>query len=414
MRRFQALCTRTTTIWLMEYALIVGLAVAIGLLSLFVARLHASHRWLTGRVRVALDRERDNTHAHRSITEDLLVLDSIVAGSVRQPLDPTTLRWTTPTEPVVLLLPGAAYHIPEITHLAAALLDRGVSTRIASGRQHWLRLETGLRWVTNDVFVLPSFEQLGNDVRAVVTLKDWAGYGDVVDMARQQDVPTFAKVEGAQDFADIDTDQDRRPYTHADHFLCQGQNDYDALSGSRFIVGSTRLERLWHSPPRQRPLARAIINVNFTYGVLAGARDLFVETAVAGCSIAEIPYTLAIHPAAKAGTDAHASGVPISRLLDVGTVLISRFSTVPFEAMARGIPFVYHNPHGERVPVFLDPKGAFDTSTSAGELAEAIIASNSAQDAKQRSSAFFAQQIDINPRQSSADRAASVIASAIE
>ena len=55
-------------------------------------------------------------------------------------------------------------------------------------------------------------------------------------------------------------------------------------------------------------------------------------------------------------------------------VLVSRFSTVPFEAMARGVPFIYHNPHGERVPTFTDPQGAFPVTTSAEELADALRA----------------------------------------
>jgi hypothetical protein len=43
--------------------------------------------------------------------------------------------------------------------------------------------------------------------------------------------------------------------------------------------------------------------------------------------------------------------------LTEASVLVSRFSTVPFEAMARGVPFVYHNPHGETVPTFMNPDG---------------------------------------------------------
>ncbi len=33
------------------------------------------------------------------------------------------------------------------------------------------------------------------------------------------------------------------------------------------------------------------------------------------------------------------------RCVQGSSALISPFSTVPFEAMARGVPFVYHNPY---------------------------------------------------------------------
>jgi hypothetical protein len=398
----------------MALVLFLALALAVTLLAVIVVKQHARYDWLTERVRMVIDSSRDNTANLRALTQDVRVVDGVVAAATRWPSTPTIRHWSKPSGRVVLLLPGAAYHLPEVTHLAEALRSRDTASRVASGRPHWLRLEAGARWITKDVFELPSPDQLGDDVSAVVTLKDWGGYGDVVAAAKARGIPTFAKVEGAQDFDDIDTGQDRRPYTHADHILCQGQNDFDALTGSRFIVGSTRLERLWSAPPAPRPPARAIINVNFTYGVLDSARELYTESAIEGCEIAGIPYTLAIHPAEYAIKTAHTSTIPISRLLDVGTVLISRFSTVPFEAMARDIPFIYHNPHGEKVPTFQDPQGAFDISTNAAELARAIGANGPGRDVRNRSSAFFAKQVDIDPQRSSADRTADILRSATD
>lgn len=398
----------------MALVLFLALALAVTLLAVIVVKQRARYDWLTERVRTVIDSSRDNTANLRALTQDVRVVDGVVAAATRWPSTPTIRHWNKPSGRVVLLLPGAAYHLPEVTHLAEALRSRGTASRVASGRPHWLRLEAGARWITEDVFELPSPDQLGDDVSAVFTLKDWGGYGDVVAAAKARGIPTFAKVEGAQDFADVDTGQDRRPYTHADHILCQGRNDFDALTGSRFIVGSTRLERLWSAPPAPRPPARAIINVNFTYGVLDSARELYTESAIEGCETAGIPYTLAIHPAEYAIKAAHTSTIPISRLLDVGTVLISRFSTVPFEAMARNIPFIYHNPHGEKVPTFQDPQGAFDISTNAAELAKAIGANGPGRDVRNRSSAFFAQQVDMDPDHSSAERTADVVGSATD
>ncbi|HDL41418.1 MAG TPA: hypothetical protein ENG98_00200 [Actinobacteria bacterium] len=397
----------------MALVLFLALALAVTLLAVIVVKQQGHHDRLAERVQEVFESSQNNATGLHALTQDVRVIDGVVAAATRWPSTPAIQPWSTPPNRVVLLLPGAAYHLPEVTHLAEVLRGRGVPSRIASGRPHWLRVEAGARWITEDIFDVPSPDELGEDVSAVVALKDWGGYGDLVAAARARGIPTFAKVEGAQDFGDIDTGQDRKPYTHADHILCQGQNDFDALAGSRFIVGSTRLERLWSAPPAPRPPARAIINVNFTYGVLDAARELYVRSAIEGCEAAGIPYTLAIHPEEYAIKANHTSTIPISRLLDVGTVLISRFSTVPFEAMARDIPFIYHNPHGEEVPLFQDAQGAFDTSTSADELAKAIANNGPGKDVRQRSSAFFNSQVDIDPANTAAHRAATVIARVI-
>ena len=120
------------------------------------------------------------------------------------------------------------------------------------------------------------------------------------------------------------------------------------------------------------------------------------------------------HPAEKHIPDgATVSTAPIAHLLTEASVLISRFSTVPFEAMARGVPFVYHNPHGEKVPTFLESGGAYDISTNTDELTAALLATREATDYRARCEAFFRGQIDIDPSVPSAQRAAEVIATVI-
>jgi len=296
-------------------------------------------------------------------------LDEVVADSVRRPTDPTTLPWSEPVGPSrpVLLLPSASYHLAEIMPLADSLHRRGIETRVAVGEAHWPRIATGLAWYETPVYSLPEPSRVVADVAAVVTMKDWAGYGEVVAAARAAGIPTFAKVEGAQDFADTDTPYARDAYRSADHILCQGQIDFDALVGSRHIVGSSRLERIRQAPVLPIESDFVVINLNFTYGVLEEERALWIDSAVEACVSLRVPYAVALHPAERRTTRVpRATAVPISRLLVRASALVSRFSTVPFEAMARGVPFVYHNPHGEKVATFADGGSAFRTTTSAG------------------------------------------------
>jgi hypothetical protein len=265
-----------------------------------------------------------------------------------------------------------------------------------------------LAWYDSPVFALPEPQRAVEGVAGVVTMKDWAGYGEVVTAAKEAGVLTLAKVEGAQDFSDADTPYARAAYRSADHILCQGQNDVDALDGSRHIVGSSRLERLRQAPLLPIESDFVVINLNFTYGVLEEERALWIESAVEACETLRVQYAVALHPAERRTTTvARATAVPISRLLLRASVLVSRFSTVPFEAMARGIPFIYHNPHGEQAATFASGGDAFRTTTSAEEMAAAIVEGRDWRaDYRQRSRAFFSAQVDIDPEASSADRAA--------
>jgi hypothetical protein len=342
------------------------------------------------------------------------VMDLVMSSEMRRAWEPTTLPFVHvgQTEKPVLLLPGADYHLPEIVGIADELDARGVPNVIAVGVPHWERTGDGLIWYDREVFAAPDADEIAGRFSAVVTMKDWAGYGPLVEAAKEDGIPTFAKVEGAQDFHDVDTNTPRRPYRTADHILCQGQNDFDALEGmQRTIVGSTRLERLWWAPPSKPSKPLAVINLNFTYGVLTEARDLWLSTAIEGCERAGIPYVISVHPAERARIPhPRATAISASRLLRHATVLISRFSTLPYEAMARGVPFVYHNPHEEEVPTFKEPLGAFAISTDAPGL-RTILADTGppSRVVREHSARFFGRQIDVGVEMSSETRSVQLL-----
>ncbi|HSO50318.1 MAG TPA: hypothetical protein VLS86_07195, partial [Acidimicrobiia bacterium] len=172
-----------------------------------------------------------------------------------------------------------------------------------------------------------------------------------------------------------------------------------------------RLERLWWAPPAAPSQPFAVINLNFVYGVRTADRKLWLETAIQGCDEAGVPYVISLHPAERARIDSNrVTSISASRLLPRASVLISRFSTMPLEAMARGVPFIYHNPHRETVKTFADPMGAYDVSTTAEELAAAIRALDPIQhDPRTRSASFFSNHVDVDPARPSEIRAVEAI-----
>jgi hypothetical protein len=159
----------------------------------------------------------------------------------------------------------------------------------------------------------------------------------------------------------------------------------------------------------------AVINLNFVYGVRTADRRLWLESAIEGCELAGIPYIISMHPAERAilASD-RATTISASRLLTRASVLISRFSTVPFEAIARGVPFVYHNPHGETVKTFADPMGAFDITKDASSLSNAIGSGlPQGADLRRASEKFFGSHVDIDVAKPSAQRSSDALLSLI-
>ena len=355
-----------------------------------------------------------------SLDQRVDALDAVISSETRRPWEPTLtpiVYVASVTPKPVLLLPGADYHLPEIFAIADELDRRKIPNIVAVGVPHWERTGDGLIWYDREVFEAPSADKIPEGFSAVVTMKDWAGYAPIIEAAKDAGIPTLAKVEGAQDFHDVDTKNPRRPYRTADHILCQGQNDYDALTEmTRTIVGSTRLERLWWAPPARPHKPLALINLNFTYGMLTDARDLWLSTAIEGCERAEIPYVISLHPAEKARKPhPRSTAVSASRLLRHATVLISRFSTLPYEAMARGVPFIYHNPHGEAVSTFKDDRGAFSTTTDSASLKSALNRlPEPGTDLRGTVEEFFMREVDVDSPKRSEARAVDVLVSTME
>jgi hypothetical protein len=262
--------------------------------------------------------------------------------------------------------------------------------------------------------ILPFAPELIGRSAAVVVLNDWARLRAVVTDASDAGVPTFAKVEGVQDFDDVDTGE-RRPYRTAAVILGQGQNDADALPDKRVeVVGSTRLERIWSGPAASQG-EDALVNLNFTYNVLTDARERWLMSIVEAARRAAIPAIVSCHPAERVqNLDLPTTPKPFRYAITRAGVLISRFSTVPFEAMAWGVPFIYHNPHGELVPTFTEPLDAFPITTSVDELVEALHETRAwRSDYRSRAEKFFLRQVDVHPDTSSERRTADLICEAI-
>lgn len=313
----------------------------------------------------------------------------------------------------VVLCPLARYHTEELVPLARSLEARGHRTSFLLSTREAEEVRQEMRKYTDQLFSWPDSPGSLPPFEAVVMLNDWGPTKELVALATARGVPSFSKVEGVQDFEDVDTGRIRKPYRWADHVLCQGRNDVASLDGAAtHIVGNSRLERIALGPEnRFGDTCRVVVNSNFTYSVLTDERGGWLRSVLEACTRAGVDPIISQHHA-----DASLPGrfpiatEPMKRLLVDADVLVSRFSTVPFEAMARGVPFVYHNPHHEKVPTFARPDGAFEVSFTTDELAEALRRALARRGRyRAESEAFFAAQVDVDPATPSEERSAAVI-----
>lgn len=331
-------------------------------------------------------------------------------------------RYTEPGELKtlgVLLMPLAEYHGRELGAVADALVANGhrctflvEDTLVEVVDKHLGGHPRILAARNYDRFAIGQFD-------AFVAMNDWGEPSRAIyHLARTRGVPSFSKVEGVQDFTDVDTGRIRLPYMAADHVLVQGSNDIASLDRKHLhVVGNSNLEIAWNEGPASTMRnGEVVINSNFTYGVLTDVRDSFLEQCIEAIVAADLQPVISQHPADRALPGEfvqYRTDRSMSSMLPACEALVTRFSTVPFEAIAYGTPFVYFNPHHEKVPTFATPDPAFDHVHTVDELTRALTFSVENR-ASYRTVAepYFRAQIDIGELPS-AVRSARAIASVV-
>ncbi|MEM9610537.1 MAG: hypothetical protein AAGA99_24200 [Actinomycetota bacterium] len=320
----------------------------------------------------------------------------------------------------IVFVPEAPYHVGEFLPVVEELERAGRRVSILLGPAPPMRelVVRELRRYDRRLFDWPEHPVELPEFDAMVVMNDWGPTKELMEISQARGVPGIAKVEGVQDFDDVDTGRLRRPYHVAAHVLCQGQNDLRLVkNASTHLVGSVRLEAAWLAPPAN--LSRRdtiVVNSNFSFNVLTEAREPWARSVMEACGQTGLPYLVSLHRADNGVyPEAVRAAEPLRYLFaSTARIFVSRFSTALFEAMAAGIPVVYHNPHGELVPTFSRPEGAFPVTTSTRGLTSALRAALDLDAVRDQTEAFFRAQVDIDPRASAAARHAEAIMRLIE
>jgi hypothetical protein len=216
-----------------------------------------------------------------------------------------------------------------------------------------------------------SIDQLEMDVALLAN--DWGPFRYAIDQLRKSAIPTMCIQEGCLHF-----NEPGFPYRMrlADYVGIQGLATVDYLRRrTQFVIGNPRFENLDRRPLPQEHCA--MVNSNFTYGIFEEWRDAWLASVIEACERLRIPFFVSRHPRERATRSmlmTVGSGPDIVHgHLEEASLLITRFSSLVYEALMMGRDVIYYNPHDEAMELFnQDRTGGIIQAKSHDELISAL------------------------------------------
>ncbi|MCX8061888.1 MAG: methyltransferase domain-containing protein [Anaerolineales bacterium] len=190
---------------------------------------------------------------------------------------------------------------------------------------------------------------------AVVLANDWGPEEyQIVQEARLLGIPSVGIQEGSVFFP-----KNTVKVLYNSDFVC-----VCGLKTSRFLersnvllTGSPKYDPLEPSSLPDKPVV--IINCNFAYGIFEDIRMKWLESVISVCEKLGLDFFISQHPRDYSNLP---SDLPVIKSAEVNyidqlkkaSVLVSRFSTMLYEAMLLGREAIYYDPHGENPDIFDD------------------------------------------------------------
>ena len=322
-----------------------------------------------------------------------------------------THHLTHPEEPAdFLVVPTARYHITEMRSITSALSDLGLRSEIAllPNASPGMRAELSRHGAQSrdlDLENLPT-------VAGVLVLNDWGSERVYLEAFRKRGSKIFAKVEGAQDFSNVDTLRWTIPYTYSDTVFLQGRHDeINIKADNAVVVGSGRIEDLiaLRSSGMDEAVIRAsVVNLNFAYGTFAWAAGRWMEKVRMAHAAASVPLFVSVHPAIDAELEGR-SPWPLALDLETSNTLVTRCSTALFDALALGRRVAYFNPHNEKVWKDVTWTDSVPLVADTSHLSQLLVMSATSESSSDGLKFLTDNFISIDSERSSAQRTAKAI-----
>lgn len=314
-----------------------------------------------------------------------------------------------------VFFPLRAYHLMDSLPVCDRLKELGFSFLVVE-TDDWRDGKDEVRRAASEIGIeVTSFSELQESrpkVRCCVVWNDWDPLMRAIMAAcHDSGTETIGWIEGIQDYHDVDRGRgfQRAPYLRSRHLILPGSFDsrYFQSTGQRLHFGEVvRIARLWQEGARKRTPTtqkqpRALINSNFSYGVLEDKRDAWVSQAVESCKRSGFQPVISRHPFDKGDAyPEYTSTESFYETIAHCDVAIQRFSSGILEALAIGVPTIYFNPHDEKVDKFTEPNGAFLICFRQEELAN-LLDSRCFGWSKEAAQAFLANHCGLSEELSS-------------
>ena len=308
--------------------------------------------------------------------------DGISIGAANQ-IIPSRNLVKNPSQLVdVVFIPHKKYHTQSFEILFPYLRDLGLSYLIVDISVPYRDENARIEGVDEIMMSYNEFVFSRIVPRSIVCMNDWdTVVKPLIKKANSHGIPTIGIVEGVQDYHDLDTGKKRNPYCEVSNVFLPGSFDRRYFIGSKqnlFDIGVQRLEglaqyaesRKQRQPNKQKT---AVLNVNFSYGVMVDKRDQWVKDVVDACAKTGYRLLVSQHPQDDGDfSEYEIDKRPLYNLLVEADIFISRFSGAILESLVIGCPVIYFNGHGEKIDKFYDSLEAYAVAENFGELILAL------------------------------------------
>lgn len=174
-------------------------------------------------------------------------------------------------------------------------------------------------------------------------------------IARSLSAPCVALQEGPQDWRMKIKGKDPLKYRNAEILFAQGPVTLRYIRPKYFAVtGNPKTGKL--EEKQLPPEPRVFINCNFTYGEWEDSRETWMSDVLSLCHELELDYLISKHPRDTSEWDdpnlVESSAFTVKEQLLSCSLVVSRFSSIPYEGLSLGRQVVYYNPHGETPRTF--------------------------------------------------------------
>lgn len=311
------------------------------------------------------------------------------------------------TQPRLFLVTHNRNHVRIFTDMARLLQAQGhpVTFVVVEGNPDFEAAQKTLGELSLPFITSEELARSATPRDVVVVGNDWGPKHFIrkLERFRRDGMPIIGIVEGAR-FAYP------RHWERVDDMLVWGQSGVDTLPGRKHIVGSPAIEKALK--PERTPPARPHVLVNYKF--MKGVKDqgpIWARECADAAAPIDPDYVICAHPfnVGELG-GLNLSHAPFSKLLDEATLLITRSSTVIYEALAARVSVIYYPLADERRAEFGEPMGAFRTAGSAAELAEHVQAHGADPAFNEPTArAFLERHVSVDPHKSASQRMADFV-----